>query len=286
MKIGIAGGKGMLGTDLAAACAQAGIEYVVLDLPEFDICKPDNLIREIPAVPVVLNCAAFTRVDDAEKERDLCMAINGKGAGHLARACAARGIRLIHISTDYVFDGRKGSPYLVTDPTSPLSFYGESKLAGEREVTAAGGAWTIVRTQSLYGLGGRNFIKAILNQILKGNKELRVVNDQVSSPTYTRHLAEGLLHLVRAGSTGLVHVASRGSCSWFDFALAILREVGVTDVQVHPRSTAELNYPALRPAYSVLDTSVYTSLTGQIMPTWEKGLQEYLQEEPLAKQLT
>ena len=137
-------------------------------------------------------------------------------------------------------------------------------------------------TQSLYGLNGRNFIKAILGQIHKGNKELRVVNDQVSSPTYTRYLADALLRLSALRTTGIVHVACTGGCSWFEFAQAIVKSVGA-DVSILPRSTAELNYPAMRPAYSVLDTTRYRECTGHAMPTWQEGLAAYLAEEPLAK---
>jgi dTDP-4-dehydrorhamnose reductase len=222
-------------------------------------------------------------VDDAEKERDLCRAIKAAGAGNVARVCARRGLRLIHISTDYVFDGRKGSPYVESDPVAPLNWYGQTKLDGEREVQSAGGNATIVRTQSLYGLHGRNFIKAILGQIEKGNRELRVVNDQVSSPTYTRHLADALLRLCRVVSDGVVHIACTGGCSWFDFARAIVARVGAKDVAVLPRSTSELNFPARRPAFSVLDTTRFTQLTGHRMPSWQQGLDEYLKEEPPAK---
>ncbi len=282
MKLLLIGGKGMLGADLVSACRRAGVESVVLDLPKVDICKPESLEVGLPAGDVVLNCAAFTRVDDAEKERDICRAINATGAGNVARACAKRGLRLIHISTDYVFDGRKGRAYTESDAVAPLNWYGQTKLEGEREVAAAGGHWTIVRTQSLYGLNGRNFVKAILSQIQKGNKDLRVVNDQVSSPTYTRDLADALINLARVPSNGLVNIACTGGCSWFDFAKAIVQQVGASGVSVHPRRTTELNYPALRPSFSVLDTTRFTQLTGRPMPTWQEGLAAYLKEEPLA----
>lgn len=281
MKIALVGGKGMLGTDFAKAALVNGAETLILDLPDFDICKNANLEHSLPDCHIVLNCAAFTRVDDAEKERDLAYAINATGAGQLARACARRGLPLIHISTDYVFNGRKGIPCTEEDPVEPLNYYGETKLAGEQAVQAAGGQWTIVRTQSLYGLNGRNFVKAILNQLHQGKQELRVVNDQVSSPTYTAHLADALLRLMARPPGGLVNVAAGGYCSWFDFAQAIVRQVG-GKATVLPRSTAELNYPAVRPAFSVLDTARYTRLTGQRMPSWEEGLTAYLQEEPLA----
>lgn len=286
MKVMLVGGKGMLGTDFVTAASQTGLQVKILDLPEFDLCNKDQVAEGIRGAEIVLNCAAFTRVDDAEKERELSHRINATGAGILARACAARGVKLIHISTDYVYNGRKGSPYVESDPVDPLNYYGVTKLEGEKEVLSA--PWSgkarciIVRTQSLYGLNGRNFVKAILGQLHQGKTELRVVNDQVSSPTYTKHLAAALLRLMPVDREGIVHVACSGGCSWFDFAKAIVERVGAK-VSVLPRSTAELNYPALRPAFSILDTSLYTSWTGHTMPSWQEGLDDYLKEEPLAK---
>lgn len=285
MNLAITGGKGMLGTDLAAAAARRGFSCEVLDLPEVDITQPDGLDDALPAADWVVNCAAFTRVDDAEKERELCRRINVDGAGHVARACARRGVPLVHLSTDYVFNGRKGSPYVESDPVAPLNYYGETKLEGERAVQAAGGRAVIARTQSLYGLRGRNFIRAILNQLKQGKTTLRVVSDQVSSPTYTRHLAEGLLDLIAANPrSGIVNTASTGSCSWWEFAKAIVDRVR-PGIEIQKLTTAELNFPALRPAFSVLDTSLFTSLTGRPMPHWRDGLDAYLAEEPLAAEV-
>jgi dTDP-4-dehydrorhamnose reductase len=282
MKMGITGGKGMLGTDLASVCRAQGIEPVILDLPEVDITSGTQSTEDaIEGCSCVINCAAFTRVDDAEKEREAAMAINADGAGNVALACRVKGVRLLHISTDYIFNGRKGTSYVEDDPTEPLNYYGLTKLRGEEAVRKAGGESLVVRTQSLYGLRGRNFIKAILTKIIQGQDTLRVVNDQVSSPTYTRHLAEALVRLAQVKETGTVHAASRGAVSWFDFARAIAERVGAS-VNVEPLTTAQLNLPALRPAYSVLDTSRYAAWTGAKMPTWQDGLDAYLAEEPLA----
>ena len=284
MKIVLLGGKGMLGSDLVEACQARGWDPVPLDLPEIDITREEGLAEALPACDGVINCAAFTRVDDAEKERDLCWRINADGAGHVARACARRGWPLIHLSTDYVFNGRKGIAYVESDPVEPLNFYGASKLEGERHVLAADRA-VVVRTQSLFGLRGRSFIRAILNQIQQGKTTLRVVADQVSSPTYTPHLAEALLNLLHARPpAGLVHVAARGHCSWWEFACAIVDRVK-PGLEVQQLSTAELNFPALRPAYSVLDSSRYTTLTGKLMPRWEEGLDAYLAADPVARSI-
>lgn len=283
--IALVGGKGMLGSDLVEACHGKGWTPIPLDLPELDITQATGLAEALPVCDAVINCAAFTRVDDAEKERDLCWRINADGAGHVARACAARGLPLIHISTDYVFNGRKGSAYQEGDPVEPLNFYGESKLEGEHQVLSALGGAVVVRTQSLFGLRGRSFIRAILNQLQQGKTTLRVVADQVSSPTFTPHLAAALLRLVEVQApAGLLHVAARGQCSWWEFAAAIVERVK-PGVELQKLSTAELNFPALRPAHSVLDTTRFTELTGQPMPRWEQGLEDYLDADPVAQSL-
>lgn len=283
MRIAVIGANGMLGKDLQRVAERDGVAMAGYDLPEVDICAPSTFGSIAPA-DAVINCAAYTRVDDAETDRELAWAINADGAGNLARWCAEKGLPLVHVSTDYVFNGRKGSPYVEDDATDPLSYYGQSKLGGEVQVREAGGHACIARTQSLYGLAGRNFVKAILNQIHNGKTELKVVSDQVSSPTYTLHLAEALLRLAGARARGVVHVAAGGGCSWHAFACAIVERVAAR-VEVQPMSAASLSYPAPRPAYSILDTSRYRELTGAAMPGWEEGLDAYLAEEPLAAAL-
>ncbi len=286
MHVILVGGKGMLGCDLLDAVLARGWSASVLDLPEFDITRPDGLTGALPAGDVVINCAAFTRVDDAETEREACWRINADGAGHLAAACARRGLCLVHLSTDYVFDGRKGAPYAETDPVAPINYYGASKLKGEELVQAAGGGALIARTQSLFGLRGRNFVRAILGQLQQGKTTLRVVSDQVSAPTFTRHLADALLDLAAAGrASGVVHVAAAGACSWWEFARAIVERVRPSGVTVEPRDSSELRYPARRPAYSVLDTIRLQGLIGRALPPWLQGLDDYLSEEPLARDL-
>ncbi len=271
----------MLGNDLLDAVIRRGGVATVLDLPEVDILQGDTLTDRLPHGDVAINCAAFTRVDDAERERELCWNINAVGAHNVARACAARGIPLLHLSTDYVFDGQKGSPYVEADPVAPLNYYGQSKREGELRVLEAGGRALVVRTQSLYGLRGRNFVRAILGQLEQNKVPLRVVADQVSSPTYTRHLADALLDLAaRRLPTGIVHAAASGACSWWEFAKAIVDRVR-PGIEVQARKTVELNYPAPRPAYSVLDTTHLSNLIGRHLPTWQEGLAAYLAEEPL-----
>lgn len=284
MKIVILGGKGMLGSDLADACAAQKIETVILDVQEIDITSEASVASTLPDADWIVNCAAFTRVDDAEKERELCFRLNATGAGIAAKICAGRSLRLLHISTDYVFDGTLGRPCTETDPVKPLNYYGHTKLEGEKLVQAARGQTLIIRTQSLYGLRGRNFIKAILNQLVQGKTSLRVVADQVSSPTFTVHLADCLLRIMKANATGIVNIASSGHCSWHEFAGAIVAATR-PGIPIEKLTTAQLNFPATRPAYSVLDTALYTKLTAHKPPTWQQGLAEYLQREPLAAQL-
>jgi len=285
MKVVYIGAHGMLGRDVIEAARARHIEAVGLDVPEIDITNPESVEERLPACDVVINGAAFTRVDDAEREIEAARRVNADGAGHVARVCARRGLRLLHISTDYVFNGRKQSEYVETDETDPLSVYGITKWQGEVLVREAAGNALIVRAQSLYGVHGRNFVKAIMNQLLQGKKTLTVVSDQVSSPTYTRHLAGALLNLAALPNGGLVHVAARGSCSWHQFASEIVALLGVQGVDVKPMMAAELTYPAPRPAYSVLSTDRYTEWTGQLMPTWREGLKAYLQEDEWAAKL-
>lgn len=282
MHILLIGGNGMLGGDLLEAALARGHAASVLDLPEFDITRPERMTERLPAADVAINCAAYTRVDDAEREREVCHAINADGAGHIARACAARDLYLIHISTDYVFAGDKGAPYTEADPVAPLNVYGASKLEGERQVMASGAEALVVRTQSLYGVRGRNFVRAILGQLQQGKTELSVVADQVSAPTYTRHLAEIVVDLAeRRPPPGILHAAASGACSWWEFARAIVDRVR-PGVRVAKKSSAEMNFPARRPAYSVLDTRRLQSVIGRAPPAWEDGLDAYLREEPLA----
>ena len=281
MKVAVIGCKGMLGSDFMAACRAAGMEPWGFDLPEFDITKFDSVYASLSTVDFVVNCAAFTRVDDAESQREAAYAVNATGAGNVARVCSAKNMGLIQISTDYVFDGRRGTAYSEEDRVNPLSAYGASKWEGEELVRAAGGRSLIIRTQSLFGVRGVNFVRTIAQRLRKSDAPLRVVNDQFSSPTYTRHLAAAMVRLLQSGREGLVNVAASGHCSWFEFAQAIAARVKPGAV-VNPVATSEYPRPAVRPAYSVLDTRRYQEWTGSVLPAWQQGLDEYLAEEKLA----
>ena len=276
----VVGCNGMLGTDLVKACDAAGFDVVGLDLPQLDI-RDFNSVREVlPQADWVINCAAYTRVDDAESNRQDAFAVNAEGAHSLARVCVRRGMKLMHISTDYIFDGRKGRPYVEMDHPDPLGVYGASKLAGEKAVRAEGGHFLILRTQSLFGVRGPNFVRAIAQKANRDEGEISVVEDQVSSPTYTGHLADAIVRLIRLDKQGVVHVSASESCSWFEFARAIIERVKPS-AKVVPVKSSELRRPAPRPAYSVLDSTLYTTWTGHRMPPWWEGLDAYLKEEGL-----
>jgi dTDP-4-dehydrorhamnose reductase len=272
MRLMITGAAGMLGVDVASSSAH---EVEALPRAELDItdasavgaavarCRPD----------VVVNCAAWTDVDGAEGAEDAAMAVNGAGAGVVASAAAAAGAWTIHVSSDYVFDGSKSSPYVESDPVGPGSAYGRSKLAGELAVAqAAPESHTIVRSAWLFGAGGPCFPKTIL-RLASERDELNVVDDQVGCPTYTGHLAQALVALAERPVLGVVHVAGGGECSWFSFASAIVEAAGIA-CSVRPCRSDEFPRPAARPAYSVLRSERGPSVP--VLPTWQEGLAGFM----------
>ena len=274
MRLLITGAAGMLGQDLLAAAATAGVEAVPLPRARLDIADPDATRAAVAgaAPDVVVNCAAWTDVDGAEAAFDAAFAINGEGAGNVARAAAEAGAWTIQISSDYVFDGTKREPYLESDPVAPVSAYGRSKLAGEQAVAdSAPGRHTVVRSSWLFGAGGRCFPATIL-ELAAERDRLRVVDDQVGCPTFTGHLAAAIVELSRTRPAGVVHVAGGGACSWFEFATEIVARAGL-DCEVEPCSTEEMPRPATRPAYSVLGSERRDVPT---LPGWPSGLEQYL----------
>ena len=274
MKWLITGGRGMVATDLRDELLARGEEVVAPSHDECDItdsrivmtCAREN------APNVIVNCAAYTKVDLAETESAMATAINGSAVEFLADAANAIDALLVQLSTDFVFDGSKRTPYEVNDPTSPLSVYGHSKLLGEFAASHAA-KHLIVRTSWLFGVHGHNFVEAIRGQIRKGTNPLRVVNDQHGRPTYTLHLANAIIRLAQnPDARGVVHYADEDECSWFDFA----SEIAAGAVEVVPVSSADFPRPAARPAYSVLSTERYERLTGVRPESWREGLREYL----------
>lgn len=277
----ITGAGGMLGTDLRDALARRGEQFVAFSRSELDVTDPsavrDTIERHAPSI--ILNSAAYTKVDLAETDEDAATAINGSAVAHLARAANEAGALLVQVSTDFVFPGNATRPYEVDEATSPLSAYGRSKLIGE-EAAAEAEKNLIVRTSWLFGTNGPNFVEAIRNQIHKGTNPLRVVGDQRGRPTYTPHLAEAVIRLAllaeqSESARGIAHYADADECTWFDFAKAIVAESGAA-TEVIPVTTDEFPRPARRPAYSVLSTSRYEQLTGVAPASWREGLREYL----------
>jgi len=269
----ITGAAGMVGTDLRNELESRGEQVVAVAKSELDITNRAEVVRFVDdARPdVIVNCAAYTKVDLAETEESLANAINGSAVEFLANAADRAGARLVQLSTDFVFDGTSQRPYDVNDATSPLSAYGRSKLIGEH----AAAKHTIVRTSWLFGIHGPNFVEAIRNQIRKGTNPLRVVNDQRGRPTYTPHLARAIIRIANLAATGIVHYADEAECTWFDFARAINEELG-SPVSVEPVTSEQFVRPAKRPAYSVLSTERYERLTGVTPESWKDGLREYL----------
>jgi dTDP-4-dehydrorhamnose reductase len=277
MRFAITGAAGMLGRDLVAAADAAGHEVLAFPRADLDITDRAAVDRALAdARPhVVLNSAAWTDVDGAERDEAGALAVNGDGAGNVARAAVACGAWTIHVSTDYVFDGRKESAYVESDPVAPLSAYGRSKLAGERAVgEAAPERHTTVRSSWLFGAGGPCFPATILR--LAGERdELKVVDDQVGCPTFTPHLAEALVDLAGRDErpVGIVHVAGGGSCSWFEFAREIVAAARLAR-EVKPCGTQEFPRPATRPANSVLRSE--RGGEAPVLPEWREGLARYM----------
>jgi dTDP-4-dehydrorhamnose reductase len=270
----------MLGLDVLRAGERAGHELVGADLPELDITDPkaveDAFARIRPEA--VLNCAAWTDVDGAESHREQAQAVNADGPRNLALAAAWERVPLVHVSTDYVFSGdafldAAGAPraYVESDPTGPRSVYGQTKLAGEREVLAASPRHTVVRSAWLFGTGGRNFADTMLR--LAGERDaVQVVTDQVGCPTWTGHLAPALLGLLEREVAGLVHLAGTGHISWNGFTAEIFRQAEVS-CRVEDATSEQIARPAPRPAWSVLESEREDVLP---LPPWQDGLAGYL----------
>lgn len=275
----VTGSYGQLGRAVLAEAQRRSMAARGRDLDTLDITDKtavaDWIAIERPTA--VVNCAAFTAVDECETRQAEADAVNAVAVGHLADACAAVDAVLVQISTDYVFDGGARRPYREEDPVAPASAYGRTKLRGE-QLARTTAKHLVVRTAWLYGRGGRHFVGAIREQIESGARRLRVVADQVGSPTFCDDLASAVLDLLALGATGTVHAVNSGVTSWHGFACEIARLLG-SSVPVEPVSTEEFPRPAHRPAYSVLDTGRLSSLLGRPMPSWQDALARYLEVE-------
>ncbi len=268
------GCRGMLGRELGRLVPGA----LAVDRDEVDVTDPaalDSVL--VPGVTLVLNAAADTRVDLCESDRSH-LAVNAVAPGEIAERCARIGARLVHVSTDHVFDGRGVRPYHEDDPVDPVNAYGRGKLDGERAVLGSGADAVVVRTSWLFGRHGPNFVDALLKQVEEGHGELRVVADQSGRATAASDLARAILLLAAAPLRGVVHFANCGETTWYGLALAALELSGHRGVLVHPCPTNESPRPARRPSYSVLDTSLYERVTGVKPRPFTEALADYLAE--------
>ena len=282
MKTLLLGCNGMLGRKMRQLLPR---DWAVnaLDRPDIDFCQPETLDAALAAQSpeLIINCAGHTAVDRCESEEAQAMQINGTGPGLLAAWAQRHRAMLVHISSDYVFSGDKQSPYHEEDATGPRSAYGRSKLAGEQAILASGlKRFLIVRTSWLYGEGGPNFVETML-RLAANREELRVVSDQIGSPTLTDDLAQAILQLLESGLYGMYHFSNEGACSWHAFAEAIIAGARARDAQLKvrrilPIATCEYPLPAPRPAYSLLSKEKYRAATRKAVPSWQDALARYL----------
>jgi len=278
MKILVTGSKGMLAQDLIPVL-KVGHKVLPFSEAEIDVTLKEAVFEKIKAdgPDLVINCAAYTNVDKAEEERDKAFRVNAIGVQNLALICAEMQIPLCHISTDYVFDVNKNRPYTPFDNVNPLNFYGESKLAGEKYIQWILDKFYIVRTSGLYGKGGNNFVFTII-KLAKEHLKVKVVTDQIGSPTFTLNLSHGIKKLIETGNYGIYHIAddSGDGISWFDYAKEILAFADI-NAEVIPVTSEGFPMPAKRPAYSVLSTEIMRIATGYVPEKREKALKQFLQ---------
>jgi dTDP-4-dehydrorhamnose reductase len=276
MRTLIFGGGGMLGRAVVRAARRRDLPALALTREQADVTDRERLLYWAEAFrpELVVNCAAYTKVDACESDRERAFEVNGRAVAHAVAAAERAGARLIQVSTDYVFDGAARRPYAEDASPAPISVYGESKLEGERRALAYERA-LVVRSSWLFGHGGPNFVATILGLIERGERTLRVVDDQTGCPTYTPYLAEAIWELARNGAAGVVHYRNREPVTWCGFAAEIAR-LWDTGVEVVPVTTAEFPRPARRPAYSVLAVDRFEQATGRRVEPWGLGLVEYL----------
>lgn len=274
-KVLVTGAGGMLGQALVPCLESRDYQLIALPRERFDVTNYDQVLERLSKErpDIVLHCAAYTKVDQAESEPDLAYLINGYGTENLAIACSKLDTPLLYFSSDYVFDGEQSRPYTTWDATRPLSVYGKSKLAGEKALVRHLAKFYIVRTSWLYGPNGKNFVDNIYNLALEG-KPLRVVADQLGSPTCTLSLSETVADLIESERWGVYHATDEGVTSWYEFAKEIVAGLGV---EVTPIATADLPRPATRPKYSVMDKTTLISTIGRELPAWQESLRSYLQ---------
>jgi dTDP-4-dehydrorhamnose reductase len=277
MKIIVAGSKGMLAQDLIPLLKKEH-EILSFDQDEIDVTDQERVLDLIGSTKpdLVINCAAYNQVDRAETDWNAAFDVNADGVQHLALACEEFGSVLCHFSTDYVFDGKSTHPYRPHDQPNPISLYGESKWAGEVVVQSILKRYYLIRTSSLYGKHGPNFVYTVL-RLAQEKDVIRVVGDQVMSPTWTMNLAQGVMQLIHSDNFGVYHLTDRteGGISWFEFAKEIVKLKGL-NTRIEPTTSEEFKRPAKRPAYSVLDTTLFTETSGYEPMPWQESLNCFL----------
>lgn len=267
-KILVTGSYGMLGQDLCPTLSDNGYDVIETDKDSFDITKPDMVENFISkkTPDIIIHCAAYTNVDGAEEDFMTAELINVKGTENLAKVCAKNNVPLVYISTDYVFDGEKNTPYTTDDEPNPINIYGKTKLGGEEVIKKYCAKYYIIRTSWLYGHHGKNFVETMLS--LRDNSEIKVVDDQKGCPTWTMDLSDGIIKIINNETCGTYHVCGNGETSWFEFAKEVFKQAGIS-VNIVPCTTSEFPRPAKRPKYSVMDNN-------GICRDWKLALKDYL----------
>ncbi len=272
----VTGARGMLGMDVVREF-EGDFDVSGLSRTQLDITSGQAVRKAVQTIrpDVVVNCAAFTAVDQCESRQERAFEVNAKGPEILARACRDADALLVQLSTDYVFDGSGTRPYREDDPAAPLNIYGKSKLEGEARIRQAAGHHLIIRTSWLFGKNGPNFIKTMLGLAGK-RRDLSVVDDQKGSPTFTSDLAGAIRSLVERGAEGTCHCSNSGWCSWYELCRFVFEQKGIRGVHLEPVPTSRFPRPARRPAFSVLDSSRFRELAGRQMRPWQEAVSEYL----------
>ncbi len=275
-RIVILGGRGMLGSDLAIACRRNGYEPIVLDLPQFDITRTEHLKQAVCGAGIVVNCAAYTNVDGAESQAELAYRVNAEAVGRLGALAREHDAYVLHVSTDFVFDGRSDKPYVETDPPNPINTYGRSKLEGEQLLARSGCKHCILRVEWTYGSAGVNFVTKLI-QRAKTAKALKVVDDQVGSPTATTEVSKVICKLLNERPEGIFHFASAGYVSRYEMAKFIAAKLSM-DIDVAPCKTSDFPSPAARPLNSRFDCSRIQRLSGGPAEPWQGPLERFLRQ--------
>lgn len=276
MKVLVTGANGQLGYDVIKRLDSEGIEYLGTDRDSLDITNEEQVKKVISDynADVVIHCAAYTAVDKAEDEKELCYSINVLGTKYVAEACKETNAKMVYISTDYVFDGEGDKPFEVTDKPNPINYYGKTKYEGELEVQELLDKYFVVRISWVFGINGNNFVKTML-RLGKERDEISVVADQIGSPTYTPDLARLLFEMIQTDKYGVYHVTNEGYCSWYEFACEIFKQAGMV-VKVNPINTEDYPTRARRPANSRLSKESLESNRFKLLPNYSLAVCDFI----------